>query len=496
MNFCFTLTAFFIDRKGAGQLSQRRYQRSRLKNQMQNIAIVGGGIAGILVAIQLINRAKPGMSLTIFDKAGQFGGGLAYQPRQVAHLLNVPAGKMSLDPKAPDDFLQWLARQPAFVADEPAVLAQAYLPRALFGDYVAARWQEALNRAAQQGLTLELRAEEVTALDLTNKAEPRLKTEDKWLTFAALVLACGNELPRHPAGAPALTNHPAYVHNPWSDSWLQQLKPHSKVLILGNGLTMVDTLLSLRAAGLKTPVLSVSPHGYGMLPHRHPGLQLSQFSQALPEQASLRQLLRLFNRARHQVRRLGVSAEPLIDALRPHTQRYWQQFSLAEKTLFMRRLRHLWGVARHRVPLHLHDQLQQQRLNGLLEVHAGQVMQARSAGDQLILQICSRVHRDVAAQTFDYCADLVINCTGPEQDYRKLTGHPLQQAIAAGALAAGPLGLGLAADTVSLCVKDANDAVQPAVYAIGSLLRGELWESTALHEIRLQAQHIAGELLS
>ncbi len=463
---------------------------------MHNIAIIGGGIAGISVAIQLIQQAKTGMSLTVFDKSGQFGRGLAYQPRQVAHLLNVPAGKMSLDPKAPDDFLLWLARQPAFAADEPAVLAQAYLPRALFGDYVEQRWQEARNRAVQQGITLELRPQAVTALDLANPKAPQLQSDGQWLSFTALVLACGNELPHHPAGVLALTQHPAYVQNPWSDAWLAKLRPDSKVLILGNGLTMVDTLLSLRAAGLKTPVLSVSPHGYGMLPHRHPGLQLSQFSQALPQQASLRQLLRLFNRARHQVRRLGVSAEPLIDALRPHTQRYWQQFSTAEKTMFMRRLRHLWGVARHRVPLHLHDQLQQQRLYGLLEVHAGQVVQASAAGEQLNLQICSRVHRDVAAQTFEFQADLVMNCTGPEQDYRKLAGHPLQQAIVAGVLAAGPLGLGLAADVTSLRLKNGNGAVYPAVYGIGSLLRGELWESTALHEIRQQAQLIASEIMT
>lgn len=463
---------------------------------MQNIAIVGGGIAGILVAIQWIQQAKPGMSLTIFDKSGRFGRGLAYQSRQVAHLLNVPAGKMSLDPAKPDDFLQWLAQQPAFAADEPAVLAQAYLPRALFGDYVIERWHEALNFAAQQGVQVVLQPVAVTALALANPDAPRLQSEGQWQTFSALVLACGNELPRHPTALPVLIQHPAYVQNPWSDTWLSKLKPDSKVLILGNGLTMVDTLLSLRAAGLKTPVLSVSPHGYGMLPHRHPGLQLRQFSQALPEKASLRQLLWLFNRARHQVRRLGVSAEPLIDALRPHTQRYWQQFSLAEKTMFMRRLRHLWGVARHRVPLHLHDQLQQQRLYGLLEVHAGQVVQAQAAGEQLMLQICSRVHRDVAVQTFDYQADLVINCTGPEQDYRKLTGHPLQQAIAAGALAAGPLGLGLAADVTSLRLKNGTGVVYPAVYGIGSLLRGELWESTALHEIRQQAQLIASEIMA
>ena len=463
---------------------------------MQKIAILGGGLAGVSVAMQLIKQADTALSLQIFDQTGQFGRGVAYQPRQVAHLLNVAAGKMSLDPALPADFLHWLQQQAQFAGDEPAVLAQAYLPRAVFGDYVAQRWQEALALAEQKGLQVSLRKVKVTALDLTDQTATRIHSEGQWHSYHQLVLACGNELPRHPAGFAELTNHPAYVHNPWSDAWLHKLKPDSQVVILGNGLTMVDTLLSLRAAGLKTPVLSVSPHGYGMLPHRHPGLLLSQFSQALPQQASLRQLLRLFNRARHQVRRLGVSAEPLIDALRPHTQRYWQQFSPTEKALFMRRLRHLWGVARHRVPLHLHDQMQQQRLHGLLEVHAGRVLRADVAGDQLALQINSRVHREMPAQTFDYHADLVLNCTGPEQDYRNLPGHLLQQAIATGALGAGPLGLGLAADVASLRVKNAAGAVQPTVYAIGSLLRGELWESTALHEIRQQAQQIAAGILA
>ena len=463
---------------------------------MQKIAIVGGGLAGAAVAMQLIKQAVKPLSLVIFDQSGQFGRGLAYQPRQVAHLLNVAAGKMSLDPALPEDFLQWLQQQPQFAGDERALLAQAYLPRAVFGGYVAQRWQEALALAAQKGLQISLRPVTVTALDLADRTAPRLQSAGQWQSYHQLVLACGNELPRHPTGFAALCDHPAYVLNPWSDAWLKKLKPDSQVVILGNGLTMVDTLLSLRAAGLKTPVLSVSPHGYGMLPHRHPGLQLNQFSQALPQQASLRQLLRLFNRARHQVRRLGVSAEPLIDALRPHTQRYWQQFSGAEKALFMRRLRHLWGVARHRVPLHLHDQLQQQRLHGLLEVHAGRVLSVSAAGEQLALQINSRVHRDMAVHEFDYKADLVLNCTGPEQDYRNLPGHLLQQAIATGTLAAGPLGLGLAADVASLRVKDAEGVVQPTVFAIGSLLRGELWESTALHEIRQQAQLIAASILT
>ena len=140
---------------------------------MQKIAILGGGLAGVSVAMQLIKQADTALSLQIFDQTGQFGRGVAYQPRQVAHLLNVAAGKMSLDPALPADFLHWLQQQAQFAADEPAVLAQAYLPRAVFGDYVAQRWQESLALAVQKGLQVSLRKVKVTALDLTDQTAPR-----------------------------------------------------------------------------------------------------------------------------------------------------------------------------------------------------------------------------------------------------------------------------------------------------------------------------------
>ncbi len=461
-----------------------------------DISIMGAGLAGILTAMQLIKQADRPVFIRIFEQSGHFGPGLAYQGRQAAHLLNVAAARMSLDPAAPDDFLDWLQHQQCYPQVERPVLAQAFLPRRLFGQYLQARWQQAQQLAAAKGCRLELCALRVTALQ-PGLQHHLLHCGEQVFLSRKLLLATGNELPRHPAGLEAaVLQSPAYIHNPWSDQYLQQIKPHSRVLILGNGLTMVDTLLSLREAGLKGPVLSLSPHGYSMLPHRHPGLQLTAFSQQLPQQASLRQLLRLFNRARHQIRALGVSAEPLIDALRPHTQRYWQQFTARERALFMRRLRHLWGVARHRVPLHLHDQLQQLRLQGQLQVLAGRPVQAAlldnsDGAPAILLQYQPR--GGGALQQLE--VDMLVNCTGPEQDYRRLPAHPFAIAIAAGQLAAGPLGLGLAAASTGQ-LQDSAGQCWPGLYAMGSLLRGELWETTALQEIRQQAVRLAGELLN
>ena len=38
-----------------------------------------------------------------------------------------------------------------------------------------------------------------------------------------------------------------------------------------------------------------------------------------------------------------------------NTQKIWESFSVSEKKVFMSRLRHHWGVARHRIPFISYD---------------------------------------------------------------------------------------------------------------------------------------------
>ena len=61
-------------------------------------------------------------------------------------------------------------------------------------------------------------------------------------------------------------------------------------------------------------------------------------------------------------------------AIRSYYERIWKSFTEQEKTLFMSRLRHLWGVARHRIPLHSHDKIQQLRIDGKLHINSGRLI--------------------------------------------------------------------------------------------------------------------------
>ncbi len=70
------------------------------ENYACEIALVGGGCSGLLVAVQLLRNGFQGR-IAVFEVRSRLGLGLAYSTTQSRHLLNVPAGKM---PGAPDLF--------------------------------------------------------------------------------------------------------------------------------------------------------------------------------------------------------------------------------------------------------------------------------------------------------------------------------------------------------------------------------------------------------
>lgn len=101
------------------------------------VAVVGGGFAGTVLALRLQGAAR-----VVLFEPGTPGPGLAYGTESPEHLLNVPAGGMSLWPERPADFAEWLARQPEAPA-APAGGGPVFAPRCLYGRYLRAAWQEA-----------------------------------------------------------------------------------------------------------------------------------------------------------------------------------------------------------------------------------------------------------------------------------------------------------------------------------------------------------------
>ena len=74
-------------------------------------------------------------------------------------------------------------------------------------------------------------------------------------------------------------------------------------------------------------------------------------------------------------------------------------------------------------------------------------------------------------------------------------GHPVVDALVVqGAVTSGPLGLGLDVDTDG-AVLDATGRRDGVLWAVGPLRRGRQWETTAVPELRGQAQALAASVL-
>ncbi|HKE93266.1 MAG TPA: FAD/NAD(P)-binding protein, partial [Povalibacter sp.] len=98
---------------------------------LRTIVIVGAGASGTIVAANLLRQPPRGPTrLVLIERSEEAGRGVAYAQRSFPYLLNVPAGRMSANSRAPREFLH-------FVQDRiPVASAEDFLPRALYGEYL------------------------------------------------------------------------------------------------------------------------------------------------------------------------------------------------------------------------------------------------------------------------------------------------------------------------------------------------------------------------
>jgi uncharacterized NAD(P)/FAD-binding protein YdhS len=371
------------------------------------------------------------------------------------------------------------------------MIVNAFLPRDLYGQYLEKLWEAAVQESQYAAIKVHTINDKVIRLDY-KKTITTIHTKGGFhMTFDACVIATGNQLPGNPKILnPSFYKTKYYFQNPWDENAVSQLNDDA-VLILGNGLTMVDTVIGLLENGFKGKIISLSPNGFNILPHRHNGMVYEQLSKELKDIDSLKDLVRLVYHHVRLVRAFGLTAEPIIDALRPHAQRFWQQFSLAEKRLFMKKYRHLWGVARHRIPMHIHDKIQRLQIEGRLQILAGHIQNLDLKDDCVE---CS--YKNKAEELSHFRVGRVINCTGPESDLDKLNDHFLKDAKERALLIQDELRLGIQTHIKDFTLKNGKGKSQEGLHTLGANLRGELWESTAVNELRQQAKQLAAIIAS
>jgi uncharacterized NAD(P)/FAD-binding protein YdhS len=403
----------------------------------------------------------------------------------------VIAGKMSAYPDNPTDFVNWLSKHPEYKNDSQELIASSFVPRARYGEYLDDVWKVTKELASSKNIDLQFKQEEVIDL-FRDKNGILVSTNRQHYTFDKIVLATGNQLPRNPnIENNNWLNSLRYSQNPWKYkiSNLDNVKP---MLILGNGLTMVDTVIQLREQKIENQIISLSPHGFNILPHRNFSIQMEDWLIKLGKNPSLYSIITEINNQLKKLKKHGISAEPLIDYIRPQAQSLWRNFTLKEKKIFLSKLRHLWGVARHRLPFVTYDIIQKERIQNKLKIISGKLISVTELSDSTEITYFDKVLEKEETIEISY----IINCTGPESDFTKSNSTLLKNCIAKGILTQDELKLGIRTDINSFQTINSNNEINSSIYTLGSTLRGELWESTAINELRSQAKMLAEKLLS
>jgi uncharacterized NAD(P)/FAD-binding protein YdhS len=449
------------------------------------LVIVGGGAAGCLVALTVARLSGGRIRPVIVDPSAHPGEGVAYglgTPREL--LLNVPAGGMALCSDAPDAFLDWARSNGPRMGWPEAAQANAgdYLPRRLFGAYVRQRVQEA--RASDA--LVHLRTVAVGLRRTTGHWRVSLGDGTE-LKAESVVLALGNMPPRRPylPDPDGVLESPLFRNDPW-DAMAPPL-PDAPTLLLGSGLTMVDWALHLGSDNSRrAPVYAVSRRG--LLPlRRGTGRPAEPLFEAADANAGLVTLLR---RLKNACRAAGDDWRAVIDGLRPASSAVWQQLSDDDRLRFLRHAETLWNIHRHRMPEASADAIDLLRQNGQLTVLAGRVTNVRRVGnDRAAVTVALRRGGEATM-----VVGAIVNCTGADGNPARMAAPLVRQCLRDGILKADGCGQGFAAGPDG-SLHDRNGHSQGGLYGLGVMLRGTLYECTAVPDLRAQAESLSATLL-
>ncbi|MHA3735532.1 FAD/NAD(P)-binding protein [Pseudomonas sp. Eth.TT006] len=462
-------------------------------SQNAGILIIGGGLSGTMLAVQLL-RLPGQRRILIIEPRAELGRGEAYSAVELGHTLNGNAARMSVDPDNPDDLTQWLTAHIADggwpeSAEQKVPVSELFPPRGLFGVYVQQRLAEARGVGAQYGSTVEHVCAEVVDLQSAGNSVQLTLNDGRRLSGAYAVLATGMfPAARTPQKDSSGLN--AAALDPWDVAAMRQLDTQSTVLIIGSGLTMVDAVVSLEQAGHRGPIEVFSRHG--LLPHvRRQPPPWTDFLAADPSIRTPRQLLRELRGHCRKAIAQGIDWQAPLDTVRAHIGRLWSQATDVQRRQFVRHVRPWWESHHHRSPPLSAALVERLHSEGRLRIQAASfkgLEPTSGAG------VSIRIRRRGEAETCVVQGAALINSSGIEYDWRRVARPLPQQLLARGLIKPGPLALGIAA-AVDGAVLDAQGLAAERIFAMGPPLRGMWWESTAVTDVALQAKALAARLI-
>jgi uncharacterized NAD(P)/FAD-binding protein YdhS len=455
--------------------------------KLYDLVIIGGGASAALLLLQLENMRGQHIQVAVVNEGFQLMKGAAYSNLDECHLLNVRASKMSALAGRKNDFTEWVRLNKAAETGPYTLfdsLDDAFLPRVWYGQYLEERIKQRFGNSIS---SIRVSFHQSKAEELKKETLYSIKLSDgSFIKSPQVILATGNEgsavLPCEVIGLKE-----RIVLNPWRSR--ESIGSGTDLIIIGTGLTMVDIALShLSDPEFTGTIHAISRHGRLPLSHPSKAFTVQSEKKFIPPST----LSELFTLIRERMRQHPAPEgweEPVLDDLRPHTVRLWQQFRQEEKERFIRHLQTWWSILRHRVPYPVHMILNEAICNGRLVIHKGRLKKIIGSDENVSMFYTKRGSNETACIR----AGQLICSTGPVLDITRSANPVLKQMAEEGLITSTDIGLGpLANEHYQLIDKHGN--ANQGLYGIGPLMRGNFWETTAIPEIREAAVKITDSL--
>ena len=503
---------------------------------VSSIVVVGAGCSGACVTRELcqqamLRRGNPALTITVVDKgqphlvqdqladpASCFWKGAAYSATADYHLLNIPTHGMSAVEGRLNDFAEWLEEGvKAGKVDEQWIDYDhhGHAPRRLFGQYLNDRTTTAIEAAKTRGVDVRLVTGEVVdvqrqSAQLVVRVVGAAGGQAEDVIANSVVLCHGNLTPqllRPLRGLVGQTDR--FVPHPWAFPVIAEGSKET-VGIIGTRLTAIDFLLHLRhKCNHKGKVVFFSRTG--KFPKENPGERLQPVwaelgPRAFPELEGLERDSAAYDAAlaklplveiAQRLRQVFTAAEPLdvpwqirVDSLRPFSNGIWRTRNDEDRQLFLRELRGEFEIHRHRVAPNVIKAVEELMAHGIATHVEGALLEAvpLPSGGGIRVTLADNTTHDV---------QWLVNCTGPDSDYRdpevksalvrSLRDHRL--------ITPQQDGIAMIVDrlTGETVCGDGNPSGN--IYAVGPPRRGLEWETIAVREIRQQAATVAQQIL-
>jgi uncharacterized NAD(P)/FAD-binding protein YdhS len=470
---------------------------------MPTVAVIGAGFSGSLAAVHFLRAGHQGhgpgrpatgpgaagaapLKVVLVERGNRFGRGVAYGTVSPAHLLNVPAGRMSAFEADGEHFLRWLKER------DPEATGGAFAQRTMYGEYL----QSVLDTAAATAPAGALERISAEATDVAPGAKGLRITLANGRVVDAdyVVLAIGNFPPADAVIANrAALSHPRYIRDPWAPGALTDLHGDEPTLLIGTGLTMIDVALEIAARPGRAPIHAISRRGLLPQAHRAPA---RSYVPPTPTDINTwpRTALGMLRRTRAEVARgnaRNINWRETLTALRAVTPQLWRSLPEPEQRRWLSHIRPFWETHRHRAAPEAWAKIEDLMRARRLRAQAARLINLEPNHTAVRVTICPR--GGDAPVTLEVAR--VINCSGPETDLSRVANPLLRSLREKRMIATDPLGLGLNS-TADGAAMDASGHASASLFVLGPLRRPQLWETTAVPELRIQAETLARHLLS